>query len=314
LPTNTPSLPVSRYKLRFAAENLFSFSGFSGSAWRGVFGHALKKTVCITRNEICRQCMLYRSCVYPYIFETPAPPHSLKLRNYDEVPRPFVLSVPWGRTNPARTFETGLTLFGRGNHYLAYIIHSLRRAASAGVAHSPPLTLEAVLQSESDAVDVSIWAEDRLDPRAAFFPAVPPPPRALRIDLLTPLRMRLKDRYVTPEQFQFGDLFRSLLSRISSLQYFHTDNPLVTDFAGLAAAAGDAVFASKTVTWCDWTRSSSRQRQEMQMGGLMGSVTVSCDSARWPEMWPYLWLGQWTHAGKGTSMGLGRYTIGIDQP
>jgi CRISPR/Cas system endoribonuclease Cas6 (RAMP superfamily) len=25
--------------------------------------------------------------------------------------------------------------------------------------------------------------------------------------------------------------------------------------------------------------------------------------------WPYLWLGQWTHAGKGTSMGMGAYTI-----
>ena len=27
------------------------------------------------------------------------------------------------------------------------------------------------------------------------------------------------------------------------------------------------------------------------------------------EFWPYLWLGQWTHVGKGTSMGMGAYTI-----
>jgi CRISPR/Cas system endoribonuclease Cas6 (RAMP superfamily) len=27
------------------------------------------------------------------------------------------------------------------------------------------------------------------------------------------------------------------------------------------------------------------------------------------DYWPYLWLGQWTHVGKGTSMGMGAYTI-----
>jgi CRISPR/Cas system endoribonuclease Cas6 (RAMP superfamily) len=29
--------------------------------------------------------------------------------------------------------------------------------------------------------------------------------------------------------------------------------------------------------------------------------------------WPYLWLGQWTHIGKGTSMGMGAYTIQSDK-
>jgi len=312
---NTPSLTVGRYKLRFSAENPFTFQGFSGSAWRGVMGHALKKTVCITKTERCPDCMLYRSCVYPYIFETPPPPGSARLQKYNAVPHPFVLGLPWGRTDPSRTFETGLTLFGRGNHYLAYMIHSLQRAASEGVSHSPPLLLESVLQSGADGEDVSIWDEEkRLDPRAAISPVVPAVPRAIRIDLLTPLRMRLLDRYVTPEQFQFSDLFRSLLSRISSLQYFHTEAPLMTDFAGLTRAASEAAFSSKAVSWCDWTRRSSRQQQEMQMGGLVGSATVTGDFALWREFWPYLWLGQWTHVGKATSMGLGRYSIEIIQP
>jgi len=26
-------------------------------------------------------------------------------------------------------------------------------------------------------------------------------------------------------------------------------------------------------------------------------------------LWPLLWLGQWTHAGKGAVMGLGRYEV-----
>jgi len=236
------------------------------------------------------------------------------LQKSNAVPHPFLLNVPWGRTNPTREFEIGLVLFGRGNHYLAYVIHSLRRAATSGISHAPPLKLEAILQSTAEGEDVAIWdQEEQLDPKPVFSPMAPPAPKEARIHFLTPLRMRLLDRYVTPEQFQFSDLFRSLLSRISSLQYFHTDTPLVTDFAGLTAAASEMTFATKAVSWSDWTRRSSRQQQEMQMGGLMGSVVVEGTSAHWPDFWPYLWMGQWTHAGKGTSMGLGRYRIEITE-
>jgi CRISPR/Cas system endoribonuclease Cas6 (RAMP superfamily) len=45
----------------------------------------------------------------------------------------------------------------------------------------------------------------------------------------------------------------------------------------------------------------------MQMGGLVGEIVV--ELAEGSPLWPYLWLGQWLHAGKGTSMGLGHYTI-----
>lgn len=43
------------------------------------------------------------------------------------------------------------------------------------------------------------------------------------------------------------------------------------------------------------------------MGGLVGSFTPQAsDLGPW---WPILWIGQWLHAGKGTSMGLGKYRI-----
>ena len=43
------------------------------------------------------------------------------------------------------------------------------------------------------------------------------------------------------------------------------------------------------------------------MGGLVGSVTLRLHDLE--VFWPYLWLGQWTQVGKGTSMGMGAYTI-----
>ena len=59
--------------------------------------------------------------------------------------------------------------------------------------------------------------------------------------------------------------------------------------------------------WREWTRYSSRQQERLQMGGLVGEAEI--EGRDLEPFWPYLWLGQWTHAGKGTSMGLGRYRI-----
>ena len=43
------------------------------------------------------------------------------------------------------------------------------------------------------------------------------------------------------------------------------------------------------------------------MGGVVGSFDLA--GAALGPFWPVLWLGQWTHAGKGCSMGLGRYVL-----
>ena len=43
------------------------------------------------------------------------------------------------------------------------------------------------------------------------------------------------------------------------------------------------------------------------MGGVVGSFDLA--GATLGPFWPVLLLGQWTHAGKGCSMGLGRYVL-----
>jgi len=45
----------------------------------------------------------------------------------------------------------------------------------------------------------------------------------------------------------------------------------------------------------------------MQLGGLGGHITL--DSCGLEDLWTYLWLGQFTHVGKGTSMGMGANSI-----
>ena len=313
---NKPRLPLARYRLRFRAREAICLPDYAGSAWRGVFGHSLKKLVCVTREPHCEPCLLYRSCIYPYIFETPPDPGVGKLRKYNAAPHPFVLNPDDTMHGPlAAETEHSLemTLFGRGNRHLPYIIHALDQAGKRGLGRQRgSLELLEVQQQVQDAW-LSIYRPGgNLQPCPADCAGPPVCPTSITIRLLSSLRMKIDGHLVTPNSFTFQSLFSSLLRRISLLTAFHTDTPLETDFVALTQAAKEIPVVRQELRWHDWTRKSSRQGSLMQLGGLLGTATFksSDNSSSWlAPFWPYLWLGQWTHAGKNTSMGLGKYEI-----
>ena len=146
-----------------------------------------------------------------------------------------------------------------------------------------------------------------LTPLPPVIPQPPPVPNRLTMIVETPLRLAVDNDHITPETFRFTHLFGSLLRRISLLIAFHGDRPLDVDFAGLTQAACAVELERTRLRWRDWTRYSSRQRTTVPMGGLVGEIEL--DGTGLEPFWPYLWLGQWTHAGKGAVMGLGGYRI-----
>jgi len=311
--TPLPLLPLARYRLTFQVAEPVRLPAYAGSAWRGAFGRALKRLVCVTREPACEPCLLYRSCVYPYVFETPPDPAVGKLRKYTAAPHPFVLEPDLAQTGalPAGAAATlGVVLFGHGNRCLPYVLHALDQAGRRGVGRGT-LVLEQVEQAVAGDRWRGIYAPgEALTPAPPQVPPWPPCPDRFRLALETPLRLKQEGHHLTPEAFQFGALFANLLRRISLLTAFHTDTPLETDFAGLTRAARSLAAAATRLRWHEWTRYSSRQDALLQMGGLLGEVTLA--GAGLAPFWPYLWLGQWTHAGKGTSMGLGKYRVEVD--
>lgn len=48
---------------------------------------------------------------------------------------------------------------------------------------------------------------------------------------------------------------------------------------------------------------------EVSLGGAVGEWTLRADL---PPALPLLWLGQWLHAGKNASMGMGGYTLRLN--
>jgi hypothetical protein len=310
-PSSTPTvppLPLGRYRARFAAAGRVRLSDFPGNAWRGALGHALRRAVCVTRMPECAGCLLRSTCLYPYLFETPPTPDAAKMRRYTTAPHPFVLAPAESEASGALL---GFTLIGRANRHLPLFVHALGQAAAGerGVAGN---RLELVSLEQEPVVGSGAWqpvADDDgvLAPEPPRSPQAPPlPAGCLRISLRTPLRVKRDGKLVRPERFRFADLFGNVLRRVSMLIEFHTGATLDADFRGLNDAAL-AIPAHCEVRWQHLHRHSARQSQSMEFGGLVGRLSVEAEGLA--KLWPYLWLGQWLHAGTGATMGLGEYRI-----
>lgn len=302
-----PRLEIGRFRLLFAGPR--SEADFAGNHWRGALGHALRASACLSGAPSCEGCPLRQRCEYAYLFETPAPPEAAKMRRYTEVPHPYVLrELPAAPAGADVALE--FTLLGR-----AVGRHALVCAALARAAQQPPgiggrsLRLLDIQHAPADATppDQAAWQPlaqgtlPRVEP--APWPAPPPAGTRLRIRLLTPLRVKHEGRPVPPAEFRFADLFGVLLRRLSMLTAFHTDAPLETDFRGLMDTAR-ALPAQADLQWVDLQRHSARQRASMKLGGVVGTLALPAEADLAP-FWPCLWLGQFTHAGAATSMGLG---------
>lgn len=309
-----PRLPLARYRLHFEARGDVRLPHFAGSTWRGALGHALKRLVCVTQLPQCARCALVQVCAHAYLFETPPPAHARKMRKYPAVPHPFVLNPPTGAQSlPAGApYTLELALVGHGNRHLPYLIHALERAALAGIGKGrAPLALSSVERETRPGAEdwfrVHAPGSPVENPPVAPCPIPAVPASAVRLDLLTPLRLRRDGQPLRPDAWQFADLFSNLMRRVSMLTYFHTDQPLETDFPGLAESARQLQPLDQQLDWRSWARYSSRQRTTVAMDGLVGHIVLPANELE--AFWPYLWLGQYVHAGAGTSMGQGRYLL-----
>lgn len=310
------SFPLMRFALRFRADAAFWAVGYRGSAWRGVFGHALKRLVCIWREGDCKRCLVAKNCVYPYVFETPMVRTNEQREELS--PHPFVLDVDgdWGRRQLVEE-TVGVTLFGEGCRNWPYVLQALREGGAMGIGREKiRMELCEICQEDTPGSGrwVSVW--DETSGMTVMEGKLPLPPTAttlFRIRLETPLRLRLQQRMVTASELQPAQFLEAVERRVAILGKLHGAPRL----AGESVGRGEERRAGRWVErireikrdlrWRDWERYSNRQMGKVPMGGVVGEWIWEA-GADW-EGWPHLWLGQWLHAGKGTSMGLGRYRV-----
>lgn len=294
-------LPLARLRLRFKLHAGPALGGFSGGAWRGGLGHALRAACCRTGAPTCDGCGYLRGCDYSLAFETPTPPEAPALATTDAVPHPFgLVALP----DEGGAEELLLTLYGSGIRFLAPLVQALLQAGRAGIGPERSSFQLSVAECERPPGSRQ-WQALRAAGAPEPSVVIPAPLAACQVRLITPLRLRRRGVYLGPADFAFADLFGSLLRRISLLCSLYA-RPLLADFAGLMRRAQFVTLARTELRWREWRRRSARQGRSIAVGGLLGEFSMDELPA---EFWPYLWLGQFVQAGKGTAMGMGYYEI-----
>jgi len=131
----------------------------------------------------------------------------------------------------------------------------------------------------------------------------------ITLHLQTPLRLQHQGKPLGVGRLTPRALIAAIARRTALLMEFHAGQ------AGWGQAAKHITYVSQSLAdvqnlhWFDWVRYSSRQQQEMALGGVLGTWTLQGNSAAIAEIAPWLWLGQWLHMGKNASMGLGGYQL-----
>ena len=309
-------LPLCRYRLVFRALESGMLPAFSGSALRGVFGAQFKRTVCVTKFHDCGDCPLVATCVFPRIFEGRSAAGSGILRNLDRVPVPYVIESEFGKV---RRFAAGdevsvfLTLIGNANRGLPYVVRAWSEAGRRGIGPGR-ISLELVaIERQFDlagSVTEAVMKEDQIVtvPKDQS-PKLPELGHGIfSIELTSPLRLRLEGDLVTPDRISGYHLAVAAMRRISSLASVYGSSSSDHDFSALKDCSGALSVIDPKLGWVDYTRYSSRQKQLMKTGGIVGSLMLSVPPEAVAVM-PWLWLGQWVGIGKNTSMGLGQYRL-----
>lgn len=301
-------LDMARYRFEFRTTAPILLPEYSGSTIRGAFGRSLRRIGCMTRQDDCKHCPLYRSCPYTAVFETP-PPQEHSLQKFSQIPNAYVIEPPnWGRRvcSVGEPLIFDLVLFGKARHHLALIVFALQKAFSYEVGHG---RAEFVRLSKVDVHEETVILEagmERIIEHDICTMVAVPNGGAVQVNILTPLRLQCNGVPLGPEKLTARSFLMAVARRVALISEFQVGVRLPLDFHLLPEEA-NGINMHWSLGWKDWTRYSSRQQQKMSLGGVVGSLIFE----ELPlEFRLLLTAGTMTHVGKNASFGLGGIRLG----
>jgi len=326
-------LPVARYRFTARMRQGVRLPDYAGSLLRGQFGAALRNVACMTRQPICPGCPLQTSCPYTRVFESlPPPEHSLQA--FSAIPNAYVVEPPLppagllhGRPEPGQIHPADLAagdslvfhmvLVGSAIDQLALVVFAWQRALAQGLTRSrSPADLLQVDWVDENGLAHVIWSQQRpvlaAHPASISVPALAEGASSLLLHIHTPLRLQHQGHPLWPTQLTPRALVANVARRVALVLEFHAQHSDWGQQVPIVVAQAQTMTDTRELHWFDWVRYSSRQQQEMTLGGVLGTWGLhGCPDAL-ATVWPWLWLGQWLHAGKNATMGMGGYTLQAD--
>ncbi|MCP2041864.1 hypothetical protein L1281_002482 [Neisseria sp. HSC-16F19] len=302
-----PQLPLARYRFDILLEDPLILPEYAGSTLRGVFGHALRRAACMTRQPECHGCMLHDSCPYPRLFAAHGG-NGLNRSQQHTPPQAYIIEAPDdGRRHyrPGEHYRFEMVLTGHARHQLPLIAHSFKQAFARGITAARSRGGLAQIAVETPAGWQGIFSGSHIQPHPDTLTLPQHYPDSATLHIRTPLRLQHQGSVLGIHRVRADILLRQLMRRVSSIATLYWQHPIRADFGRLAQAARQ-VDSRPQLQWHDWTRYSNRQQQAMTLGGLTGHWHLAQLPPAFAQL---LYLGQWLHIGKETTFGLGRYHL-----
>jgi hypothetical protein len=305
-------LPIARYRFQFTVTRSIRLPEWPGSLLRGAFGHALRRLSCMMRQPACTDCPLLGTCPYSAIFAPPPVEH--KIQRFSQPPAPYLIEPEkWGacQLQVGETLQFDMVLMGRALRELPLITQAWKNAAQRGLgpdAGSAELREILYLQPLGQAVSI-YHSENKRQVEVTPLPVTCPPVahiNELTLHFISPLRLQENGHALPPARLGPGVLLMAAVRRVALISNLYGNGTPDWDFKSLSQQAA-TVECEKDLHWQDWTRRSSRQQKNMQLGGVMGHWKLRGDDLQ--AFFPALYLGTWLHLGKETVFGLGRYDL-----
>lgn len=300
------TLPIARYRFEFEVEEDLLLPAYSGSTLRGIFGHALKRVACMTKAKSCDGCPLLQTCPYPEIFEAPVPVNSTLAKNKN-VPQSYIIEPPEiGERvfKQGEAFQFEMVLFGKALSRIALINFAWQKALERGI-RSGGRAKFVDMQIKTDKGYESVLSGQYVIDHQQFIQVPQDSKVDIKIQFETPMRLQQDGRALAPNNLSVETFFTQLLRRLSWVSEVHFGQKINVNYPEFKYQASQ-LRNQADLRWYDWARYSNRQQRKMHLGGVLGTWTFH---DVFPEFVQLLYLGQWLHAGKNTTFGLGKYRI-----
>lgn len=308
-PLQFPSeLAIARYRFTFEVGDSMLLPTYAGSTIRGVFGHALRKTACMTKMSECGSCPLRMSCPYTTIFDVQEDSR-LGKGQAQNPPAPYIIEAP---EDKKRHYDIGdalsfnVVLFGIARQHLALIIYTLQQAFSRGVGPGKAKASLSQVDVQTDDGWQTIYTVEspkiQEHKNTITLPSCYAESYCLQIK--TPMRIQVAGEGLGIYRVNPRALLLQLLRRVETISLLYLNHSLKLDKEVIDQL--ESVQSEAQLSWQDWKRYSNRQQQEMSLGGIIGEWTLQHIPPAFAQL---LYIGQWLHIGKQTVFGHGRYEL-----
>ncbi|WP_418186829.1 CRISPR system precrRNA processing endoribonuclease RAMP protein Cas6 [Aliarcobacter lanthieri] len=253
---------------------------FLGSQLRGAFGYALKKVVCINPSYECNDCFASSSCLFYQFYEEKNAFHKFR---FD-----FHLAQ--------NSYIFDYYLFDSATKDLPYILSAFIKMLKENGLGKDKIKYE----------DFDIFINDELATKQGNIKIPKDFIKVLEIGdikenielvLVTPLRIKKDNRFLRSDEIELENLINSIYQRQLQL--------LGKPFRKFPYQIQGEII-EKNISYKELTRASNRQKTTMNIGGLIGIMTIKNLNK---ECYEVLRVGELIALGKQTVFGLGKIRI-----